>query len=94
MNNMVNVEFCLGGLLSVYSVLCIMVTSDWGCLHCVVILCPINLPDPFRKCLAYGHYGQCAARIGPTFHIQFGSESPDHFVKNQPGSDLDGLVRF
>ena len=54
MNNMVNVEFCLGGLLSVYSMLCIMVTSDWGCLHCVVILYPMNLPDPIQKCLAYG----------------------------------------
>ena len=60
------------------------------------------MPDPIQKCFSYGHYGQCAVRIGldsicriqlpafisaPFFQRRHGSRA------KPTGSDLDGLVR-
>ena len=34
------------------------------CNNCSFRSIPANMPDPIQRCLGYGHYSQCAARIG------------------------------
>ena len=65
---------------------------------------PVNMPDPIWKHFGYGQLRPVMALTAslqvhwarwympdPISCIRFG---PEHIVQNQPGSDLDGLVRF
>ena len=76
------------------------------CNNCSFRSIPANMPDPIQKCLGYGHYSQCAARIGldqiyiylkcfiqlPAFDSVSLSKKA-WIILCKTGSDLDGLVR-